>query len=537
MMAVDMFLTVEDPKSSSQSERLSVRSALTTASLAGALAVLAFSGLRLSASVGDISGPLAVIETASTGHLQSEAVHHARLLQIFEEDPDSHNYNTELTEPLPTHVNLLELADDYYFDGCVEMDADRLSVVKMFAALFESTVEPDFCNHFFDGDFLDPEATLLAREPFSEGPAMTYAGIMGFCEFFAKFMLSKPKVHGSLLRSYSVGPEDENGVSEIRSSLRYREQNEGWGWGCRHGANCAEKRRVISLGGETLFEHTDAVILKIKNRKVYQMVWLFGDPEVFQNQEEPHITRGFKIPVTGTDHDSGTDGKFFNFNWPAGKAIPRRSEVKVLSQCRNGKLIWTGKVRMSPTVEGGATGSNSHGRRKSGAAAGQFEAGDILISSGSCKEAMASSPEVAFAEQLMKSLMQLRVDDYWYKLSMCRYLLADHVASSAEIDARGVFEYDNDNSYLRFRGLTGFCRFLAHLDSGNNMEVLNWGYYQLMPGALVLQRRYTFTSELQHRFETFLVRLNNDHKIVSLVSIYDVRPKPGCYTDQSADFI
>ena len=58
------------------------------------------------------------------------------------------------------------------------------------------------------------------------------------------------------------------------------------------------------------------------------------------------------------------------------------SETVTIAQCRDGSVIWTGAVRVYNSVDGGETG-DSHGRRNSGAADGQFVTGDLLVPSGS----------------------------------------------------------------------------------------------------------------------------------------------------------
>lgn len=90
--------------------------------------------------------------------------------------------------------------------------------------------------------------------------------------------------------------------------------------------------------------------------------------------------------LTSVDHKSGIYGKYFNF-YSTDFAIG--SGVSTITQCRGGTLIWQGAVKTWNKKGGGSTG-DSHGRRNTGAAAGQWQAGDVVTTSSTCPQVCAS---------------------------------------------------------------------------------------------------------------------------------------------------
>ncbi|MEC7001512.1 MAG: hypothetical protein VXX04_06715, partial [Actinomycetota bacterium] len=82
------------------------------------------------------------------------------------------------------------------------------------------------------------------------------------------------------------------------------------------------------------------------------------------------------LDVLSADHSSGHVGQYFNFDLDA-ECIGQTGSVSQVNQYRGGALVWTGDVVTWHTANGGSSGS-SHGRRDSGAAPGQWEAGDLI---------------------------------------------------------------------------------------------------------------------------------------------------------------
>eukprot|EP00930_Biecheleria_cincta_P011861 TRINITY_DN114_c0_g1_i1.p1 TRINITY_DN114_c0_g1~~TRINITY_DN114_c0_g1_i1.p1 ORF type:complete len:587 (-),score=63.73 TRINITY_DN114_c0_g1_i1:84-1844(-) len=93
--------------------------------------------------------------------------------------------------------------------------------------------------------------------------------------------------------------------------------------------------------------------------------------------------------VTSVDHSSGVVGTYFNFDKPSGwTAVGDNPKIDV-KQCRGGVSIWSGSVTWWNSKNGGSTG-NSHGRRTSEPAAGQWQVGDTVTSGSQCPKACSS---------------------------------------------------------------------------------------------------------------------------------------------------
>eukprot|EP00929_Paragymnodinium_shiwhaense_P021991 TRINITY_DN1418_c0_g1_i13.p1 TRINITY_DN1418_c0_g1~~TRINITY_DN1418_c0_g1_i13.p1 ORF type:complete len:920 (-),score=153.52 TRINITY_DN1418_c0_g1_i13:190-2949(-) len=94
------------------------------------------------------------------------------------------------------------------------------------------------------------------------------------------------------------------------------------------------------------------------------------------------IDEAILLRVTSTDHSQRrSTNMYFNFDWPDGK--PKETSRVVLTQCRQGQAVWTGRVIMWANKAGGSTG-NAHGRREWQARTNQWQTGDYLTSDHEC---------------------------------------------------------------------------------------------------------------------------------------------------------
>jgi len=108
------------------------------------------------------------------------------------------------------------------------------------------------------------------------------------------------------------------------------------------------------------------------------------------------VKRNFMLTVSGTDHVSGTVGKYFNFDWqPAMGTDMHGGDRWEVMQCRNGEAVWKGAVRMWHTVDGGSTG-NAHGRLESGADKNQWSVSDVITTAASCPAASKHLDEIDY---------------------------------------------------------------------------------------------------------------------------------------------
>lgn len=108
------------------------------------------------------------------------------------------------------------------------------------------------------------------------------------------------------------------------------------------------------------------------------------------------VLTSWTFAVVTNDHGSGVHGMYFNFKWPTGLPTKFSQLVLYVRQCRQKNSVWTGEVIIWNNKAGGTGDTDSHGRRYSGAASGQWAIGDKVTTHGSC------DPAVSF-EYLLKS--------------------------------------------------------------------------------------------------------------------------------------
>ena len=103
----------------------------------------------------------------------------------------------------------------------------------------------------------------------------------------------------------------------------------------------------------------------------------------------PILNTGLDTPITSIYHTGGTAGKYFFFDESTMNAMLGNSNwhntIVNLIQIRTGVVIWSGECILWDSTSSNSTPTsgtgNSHGRRNSGSATGQWEIGDILKTS------------------------------------------------------------------------------------------------------------------------------------------------------------
>lgn len=86
----------------------------------------------------------------------------------------------------------------------------------------------------------------------------------------------------------------------------------------------------------------------------------------------------FDATILEIKHSNGNNGMYFNVD---GGGLTGTETVK---QCRAGAEVWEGQIRVFGSQDSSQTDGDSHGRRESGATAGNWQAGDFLTAASSC---------------------------------------------------------------------------------------------------------------------------------------------------------